>query len=307
MKSYLVKHYDFETRLASRSGGVFTAISDLILEENGVVYGVVLEQNVFAKHIRVETKEGRNTMRGSKYIQSHAEETYLSVKRDLQDGRKVLFTGTPCQVNALNFFLGKKWDNLVTIDIICHGVPSEKIWQDYVNFVEETTGKTVERVDFRNKYKYGWAAHLETFYFTDGTNADGAFFKDAFFSHEIIRPACFHCKFKNMNRVSDFTIGDAWGIDEANPAYNDDNGVSLLLVNTQKAEDLWEKIESVEQIECEMPRYMQPCLMENYDPPANRDAFWKYYKKHGFAKLQKKYYLDRKIDRWKEKLLGKRK
>lgn len=305
MKSYLVKHKDFATRLASRSGGVFTSLSDFVLA-NGVVYGVVLEDNRIARHIRVENAKDRDGLRGSKYIQSHLGETFLSIKSDLAQGKKVLFCGTPCQVNALNYFFGKKQiENLITVDIICHGVPSEKVWQDYLDDTARTIGKKIDSVMFRNKYKYGWEAHLETFTFEDGTTMDGAFFKDMFFSHEIIRPACFNCKFKNMDRVSDFTIGDAWGINEADPDFNDDNGVSIVLVNTKKAETIFENLTDLDVRACDMTGYMQECLKENYLVPKNRASFWKYYRKYGFAKMKKKYYLDQKKKEWIGKIKAK--
>ena len=136
-KVYAVKHRDEETRAASRSGGVFTALSDKIYEENGVVYGCVLTKEFSAAHVRAESKETRDLMRGSKYIQSRLGDTFISVKKDLEDGKKVLFSGTSCQIAGLKKFLVKEYENLLCMDIVCHGVPSPAVWKKYFEWLEK--------------------------------------------------------------------------------------------------------------------------------------------------------------------------
>ena len=123
-KVYAVKHKDEEIRAASRSGGIFTALSDLVLDDGGTVYGCVLTDDFHAVHVRTDSRDGRNQMRGSKYIQSKMGDTYKKVQEDLNAKREVLFSGTSCQVAGLKYFLGKDYDNLICIDIVCHGVPS---------------------------------------------------------------------------------------------------------------------------------------------------------------------------------------
>ena len=159
--AFAVKHKNIEERMESRSGGIFTAVSDIILEQNGVVYGCALDENLQAVHIRAETTEERNRMRGSKYLQSRMGNNFHGVKDDLEQGRKVLFTGTFCQVAGLKSFLMKPYENLYCMDIICHAVPSPLIYRRYLQWQEERYGK-INEIDFRNKNDFGWHSHIET-------------------------------------------------------------------------------------------------------------------------------------------------
>ena len=145
-KVYAVQHKNEEVRAASRSGGIFTAISDYILDQRGVVYGCVLVNNFKAStHARADGKDDRNRMRGSKYIQSRMNDTYKNVRKDLLDERRVLFTGTSCQVAGLKSFLGREHFNLLCIDIVCHGVPSPAVWEKYLEWQEKNTCKNSGR------------------------------------------------------------------------------------------------------------------------------------------------------------------
>lgn len=290
MKTFLVKHKNFDIRLKSRSGGIFTALSDYILENNGVISGVVLENITKAKHICTTSAFERDLMRGSKYIQSNIGENFMQIKKLLSQGKFVLFSGTPCQVFGLKCFLKNiDYPNLLTMDIVCHGVPSNRVWEDYVKFLEEKNGTKIVDVNFRNKIKFGWQSHVETFYFEDNTSFDSTLYKDMFYGHEILRPSCNVCKFKNLDRVSDITIGDAWGVTEANPNFNDDNGVSLVLLNSKKGEDFFSKcLDKIDYLECDINKYKQPPLRNNFDLP-KRNSFWKFYNKNSFLKVKKRY------------------
>jgi coenzyme F420-reducing hydrogenase beta subunit len=157
MLVYAVKHKDENIIANSRSGGMFTAISDLILREDGICYGCVLDDHLKAVHKKATSKEERNLMRGSKYIQSILGDTYKNVKADLNADRKVLFSGTSCEVSGLKSFLGKEYTNLLCVDIACHGVPSPKVFSKYIAW-----NGAVENIDFRNKKKFGWREHVET-------------------------------------------------------------------------------------------------------------------------------------------------
>lgn len=289
MKAYILKHNDFRTRISSRSGGAFTAISDLILDKGGVIYGVILTDNVYAHHVRVETVEGRNSMRGSKYIQSSIGDCYKKALEDLKNEKWVLFSGTPCQIAGLKMFLGREYEKLITVDIACYGVPSPKIWRDYISYLENTYKKKVINANFRNKYKFGWAAAKETITFDDNSKKDLGIFTNFFYSNKVLRPSCYQCPFKELSRISDFSIGDAWGIDKANPEFNDDNGVSIVLVNTEKAMELFGSIENVMTKLVSITDYMQPPFQYSHKSPDNRDKFWKYYYNHSFGDVVKKY------------------
>ena len=167
-KVYAVKHKDEATRVASRSGGIFTALSDQVLSNGGVVYGCVLTDKFDAVHIRADNEKDRNRMRGSKYIQSKLGDTFKSVKADLDAQNSVLFSGTSCQVAGLKKYLGKEYDNLFCVDIVCHGVPSKKVWNAYLRWQKQKNHSEIAIVDFRNKKDFGWHDHVETLYFENG-------------------------------------------------------------------------------------------------------------------------------------------
>lgn len=164
--AYAARHKDMDEIMKSRSGAAFAAISDYILEQGGVVYGAGYKDHFRVAHKRATTKEERDEFRGSKYVQSDLSGVFRLIKQDLKNGLTVLFSGTPCQTSGLNSYVGKKLrENLVLIDIVCHGVPSPYIWRDYIAYLEKNQGAPIVWVNFRDKQKYGWAAHHETFKF----------------------------------------------------------------------------------------------------------------------------------------------
>lgn len=292
MNTYVFKINDFKNRICSRSGGFFFSLAKHIINNGGIVYGVALENNIKAKHIRIDTIEMLSKIQGSKYIQSDVGKCYKSAKIDLDSGKTVLFSGTACQVAGLKTFLNKKYSNLVTVDIICHGVPSPMVWRDYLKSIEKKQNSEIVKVDFRNKYKFGWAAHKETVYFADGHTEDSGLFTGLFYSHNILRPCCYYCPYKSLERISDFSIGDAWGIDIANPEFNDDNGVSLILVNDKRAEAILGQLKDCEKVKVSISDYMQPPLERPFAQPKERKKFWNYYHTHSFEKVVSKYKRD---------------
>ena len=164
--AYAARHKDMDEIMKSRSGAAFVAISDYILEQGGVVYGAGYKDHFRVAHKRATTKEERDEFRGSKYVQSDLTGVFHQVKQDLKNGLTVLFSGTPCQTSGLNSYVGKKLrENLVLIDIVCHGVPGPYIWRDYLAYLEKRQGDTITMVNFRDKERFGWAAHKETFTF----------------------------------------------------------------------------------------------------------------------------------------------
>lgn len=287
---YAVKYKDEAVRAASRSGGVFTALSDAVLDAGGVVYGCALDEHFEAEHRRAATKEKRNAFRGSKYVQSRMGDTFLQVKADLENGTRVLFSGTPCQVDGLYSFLeAARVDctNLFTMDILCHGVPSPRVWRDYVAYAAD--GKPVESVDFRDKTHFGWRAHVETLVM-NGEPRSAKSYTTLFYGHNILRESCFVCPYKTTKRVSDVTIGDYWGIEKLDAAFDDDKGVSLVLLNTERGKALWEQCKGNLLVE-EFPLVLslQNALQRNYPHPASRSAFWADYNRLPFAQVLQKY------------------
>ncbi len=183
---YAVKHKNEVVRAASRSGGIFTALSDAVLLENGVVYGCILTESFTAAHVRAENSEERNRMRGSKYIQSKLGDTFKNVKEDLDVGKKVLFSGTSCQVAGLKQFLGKEFVKLLCVDIVCHGVPSRKVWDNYLQWQEQKNHSKITGVDFRNKKDFGWWDHVETICFENRKIVNSKIFTNLFYGHYIL-------------------------------------------------------------------------------------------------------------------------
>ena len=286
MLVFAVKHKDESIRAYSRSGGIFTALSDNFLN-GGVVYGCVLDNKFNAHHVRVEDNDGRDAMRGSKYIQSKIGDCFRLVKKDLEEGRKVLFSGTSCQVAGLHCFLQKDYPNLLCVDIVCHGVPSPTVWHKYLDWISQ--GKKVTGVDFRNKKDFGWAAHIETIRMGDD-KVDSEVFKNLFYGHNVLRPSCYECPYKSIHHPGDITIADYWGIDKAAPGFNDNKGVSLVLVNSDKGQEYFEKVKNdVEWQETRIEDSMQPPLKAPFPRPKERDVFWKEFKTKDFSYIAKKY------------------
>lgn len=289
-KVYAVKHKDEATRVASRSGGIFTALSDLAFAKNGVVYGCVLDENFNAIHIRADNYEDRNRMRGSKYIQSKLGETYKSVRSDLVDGCFVLFSGTSCQVAGLREYLGKEYTNLVCVDIVCHGVPSPKVWKEYLCWQEKKNKSKVIKVDFRNKRDYGWRAHKENLVFENGKIVNSTVFTTLFYSHSILRPCCYECPYKKVTHPGDITIADYWGIEKAAPEFDDNKGVSLVLINNEKGDKIFNTVkESIKWKETRIEDSMQMSFKAPYPRPINRDVLWNNILNEDFEYIAKKY------------------
>ena len=258
---YAAKHKDEQIRLASSSGGAFTAIAEPVIEEGGVVFGAKFDKDWSVIHDYTETKEGLAAFRGSKYVQSRIGESYKNAEAFLKTGRKVLFSGTPCQIAGLKRFLCKEYDNLLTVDFICHGVPSPGVWREYLK--EETArqcgGKNsvlshpkdnlgdvrIENISFRDKRlgwkKFSFALTLSvpdehgaknTVLLSEPLNEN--IFLRGFLANLYLRPSCHACPAKKFKSGSDVTIGDFWGVQNVMPEIDDDKGVSALMVNSLK-------------------------------------------------------------------------
>lgn len=289
-KVYAAKHKDETTRAASRSGGIFTALSDQVLAEDGVVYGCVLDEDFQAVFARAESSEERNRMRGSKYIQGKMGDTFRNVKNDLVSGRRVLFSGTSCQVAGLQWFLGKEYKDLRCVDIVCHGVPSKNVWNAYLQWQEKKYRSKVVMVDFRNKKDFGWHDHVETIYFENGKLTNSRVFKNLFYGHTVLRPSCYECPYKSEMHPGDITIADYWGIENAAPEFDDNKGVSLVLVNNEFGEKMLEQVK--EQLiwkETKLEDSLQPTLKAPFPQPQNREQLWNDFNNKSFGYVAKKY------------------
>lgn len=294
IEAFAVKAQE-SVRMASSSGGAFTLLSDYVLEKGGTVYGAAYDEAMCVRHKRAETETDRDKMRGSKYIQSNLSGVYKFVKEDLNAGKTVLFTGIPCQVGALKSFLGKPYENLITVDLICHGVPSIEVWQKFVEFINKKYGRTMTDYAFRDK-SVSWRSYSPKVTFSDGTtvganNATGSYIE--LFRYDVaLRPSCTQCPYASAHREGDFTMGDFWGIENAFPKLDDRKGVSALLVNSEKAAEILGAIQDkaefqpcrAEQITAGQPNMVRPSQMS-----VKAAAFRKDFETLPFEKVLKKY------------------
>lgn len=291
---YAAKASD-EIRLESSSGGAFTAFSDVVLKRGGVVYGCAFNEDLKAIHIRAADEQGRDRCRGSKYSQSELGDIFLQVKEDLKAGREVIFTGTTCQTAALREFLSEKEKkNLYTIDIICHGTPSPKLFADFIEYIEKKRGEKVVAYYHRPK-DLGWRGGEKLIYAngkkeSQTTLVDG--WRNIFYGDLALRPSCHQCRYSSPCRPSDITIADFWGIEDCAPAFFDSKGISLVLVNSPKGSELFEACKNTLDF---LPKTMEEAILKNPNlknptaVPAGRDAFWKIYKESGFSAVMKIY------------------
>lgn len=289
---YAARHKDIHEIETSRSGAVFIAISDYVLGNGGVVYGVGYKGHFVVTHKRATTKEERNEFKGSKYVQSDLDGIFRQVKNDLKSGKMVLFSGTPCQTAGLNSFVGKELrENLILVDIVCHGVPSPNIWRDYLTYIENKYKSRVLKVDFRDKSRIGWSGHIESFIFGNGKIKESRLFTNIFYQHIVLRSSCGKCYYTNFRRPSDLTLADYWGWEKISDGFNSDNkGCSLLLVNTVKGQYILNEIlDDLNLISSSKEKCMQPNLQRpSVLSPKCTDLVIDYQRK-GFKYIAKKY------------------
>lgn len=288
-KVYAIRVLNIAELAKSQSGGAFYVLSQKILQNGGVVYGVGFSDHFRAVHKRIMTPEDRDDLRLSKYVQSDIRCIFPQIKDDLSKGLEVLFTGTPCQVAGLKAYLKKNTGKLTTLDLVCHGVPAPNIWEDYLKYLETRYKSEIVMACFRDK-KFGWASHMESFVFANRQQIYRKTFRVLFYANYIIRESCANCPYANLQRVGDITIGDFWGWTKNHSEFNDDNGLSLVLVNSKKGERLFQDIQSdihfiaSDTIECLQPQLRAPIRF-----PKNWDAFVRDYTKHGFEYVAKRY------------------
>lgn len=232
-------------RLHSSSGGVFSALASYVIERGGVVFGAAFDKEFKVIHKYVEKIEDLASLRGSKYVQSEIGTTYFQAEEFLKAGRMVLFSGTPCQIEGLLSYLKKPYENLITQDLICHGVPTPKVWQKYVEYREETHRAKPREIAFRAKDE-GWKRYSMSFAFENDRKYRATLDKDPmlqiFLKNLCLRPSCYDCSFKKKERLSDITLADFWGIENVSPKMDDDKGTSLVVIHSKKGQQIFEGI-----------------------------------------------------------------
>lgn len=289
-----------EVRLSSSSGAVFSLLAEYILEQQGVVYGVSMTDDCYSAHfISVSNKKNLEKIRGSKYLQAKLGNTFQLVKDDLLSGRMVLFSGTGCQVNGLKLFLGKEYNNLICVDIICHGAPSPALWREYAKYQEQKNGGKLKSINFRYK-DTSWTDYgmNETLSEIPQSNEKKIYIskdKDAymqmFLRDYCLRPSCYECAAKK-SKMSDLTIADFWGINDVASDMNDGMGTSLAIIRTEKGKTIFEKISQrmkLKEVSYEDGVRCNPSEFKSCYRPSQRDTFFDDMQKLSFEELEKKY------------------
>ena len=244
-KAYAAHHLEDGALEHCSSGGIFQLLAQDILQRGGAVFGAAFDDSFQITHRQAETWEEAKEFQSSKYVQSSIGTAYQQAKSILDCGRPVLFTGTPCQISGLKLFLGKDNSNLLCQDIICHSIPSPKVWSDYLNRHAEKHHCGIKEVQFRKK-EPNWEGYHFQITFEDGSlyncpGSDSSYMK-AFLNGLISRPACYSCPFKGLHRASDLTLADFWGVQQVCSSAFHAKGTSLVLLHTQKAVEIFQRI-----------------------------------------------------------------
>lgn len=282
---YAAKCKDKNIRLNSTSGGIFTVLSDYILQLQGGICGAVYNTSTpKVEHTITFTTEGRNKMRGSKYVQSELSNTFQDIKTLLEQDKWLLFTGTPCQTAGLLSFLKKDYPKLVIVDILCHSVPSPLILHEILKKYAPTN------ISFRDK-SLGWRKSYSFQIKENNKIIHNNTFLNLFFKGLINRPSCYNCIFTNTYRASDLTIGDYWNIKAIDSKFEDPLGVSCILINSPKGKYIFEQIQNkIENIRTDLKPALQACLQQHTtEPVQKRRKFWTDYQEKGFDYCNKNY------------------
>ncbi|MBR4909258.1 MAG: Coenzyme F420 hydrogenase/dehydrogenase, beta subunit C-terminal domain [Acidaminococcaceae bacterium] len=295
-KGYGACANDQKLRFGSSSGGIFTLLAEKVLEENGIVVGAAFSDDFRSvRHVVVDSPNGLAALRGSKYLQSNIGDSFKKVKEYLQNGRNVLFSGTPCQVAGLKAYLKKDYENLLCVDIVCHGVPSAGVWAKYCNEIENGLGGKIDKVNFRHK-KFGWADYAVSVSLKGGK--DLFLFKNEdpyirlFLNDYSLRPSCYHCNHKGINRKSDITLADFWDVKKLLPEVSDGKGTSLLLVHSEKGLRYVKAISelvNIKEVDTIQAVNHNLSTIQSARRPSEADSFWKDFESLTIDNLAQKY------------------
>lgn len=273
----------------SQSGGASYAIIAKFFEEGeGFAYGACLN-GTHVEHICVSNLTDAERFRGSKYVQSDIRGIFTQIKNQLVEGNRVLFFGTPCQVAGLRSYVGKTLhENLIVVDLVCHSIPSPKVWQDYCSYIEKKYKEKPQTISFRDK-SLGWHSSVETFQFSNEKVKSTTFANCFFYSHVAVRKSCSECPYTNFNRVGDLTISDFWGWEKHHKEWNDNLGVSLILVNSDKGKNMVARLDNMILIQSDRNECLQEQLQKPITLPSNIDKFVQDYQKYPFRFILYKY------------------
>ena len=291
--AYAAINKDEQVRLYSTSGGVFSLLCRWVLNREGVVFGAAYDNDFQVIHCQVDSPEDFNKLRGAKYAQSKLGDTFAGVKHNLEEGRYVLFSGTPCQVGGLRSFLAKPYEKLILVDLICHGVPSPTVWQYYIDYRrrKDADGLKPVHINIRSK-ETGWPSYSISFEYPGGrfysvSNSQDPYLR-GFVGNLYLRPSCSYCQFKGIRRQSDFTLGDYWGVWSQLPEYHDGKGTSLVLLHSEKAHSIWNDLSSelrLSKVDPNQALTENPSALVASACSQARASFFSHYQTDDFAEL----------------------
>lgn len=278
-KAFACYNKDINIRRDSSSGGIYYLLAEEVIRCGGVVYGACYEGTEI-KHRRITDTEGISASCGSKYVESDLRDSFMSVRRDLAEGRQVLFAGVPCQCAGVLAFVGKQQKDLYCLDLICHGVPGKKAWRSYIAALH-AKGFDLKTVNMRDKSK-GWKGYGWKLKSVDGKEKLQSHhvnsFMQGFLANIYLRPSCYACRFKGVERDTDITLGDYWGVWRIQPQMYDDMGTSLVLAHSEKGMELLRRISDrivIAEALLEEAIAANPCMVRSVERPASREKFFR--------------------------------
>ena len=298
LKVYAARNEDETIRMSSSSGGVFTALAEEMIQRGGVVFGASFNEDGQVVHSMTDQWEGLAAFRGAKYVQSLIGEVYLQVRRLLKQGRWVLFSGTPCQVAGLKHFLRTDDERLLTVDVVCHGVPSPLVWQTYLDSINPRKER-ITALSMRDKShgwkRYGMEIRTEDTVLYTGKAADNLY-SQGYLDHLYLRPSCHACPAKKGRSHSDFTLGDFWGIERVHPSIDDDRGTGLVLVNSLAGMNFYRSLRVLEKEVTYAQAFRGNPSLELCAPLTDsREEFWRRFPEEGMKVVSDLHKRNRKI------------
>lgn len=287
-KVYAAMNLDNYIKQQSSSGGIFSLIAEEFLNNNGYVSGVTFDNSFKSKHIIIDDVKDLYLIRGSKYLQSENNYVYSEIKNILNSGKQVLFSGCPCQVAGLKSYLQGDYDNLTTVDIICHGIPSQRIFKEYVRILEKKYRSKIASVNFRDK-STGW--HNSSIKITFENNKEykkliiDDIYMKGYFQNIILKESCYRCKYRSFKSGSDITLGDFWGAEILHNDVDYEKGLSIIIINSNKGNLLFNKVKHnmfIKESNIQEGYRYNKCLYNSPEKNKKREDFFKEVDKNGY-------------------------
>lgn len=274
----------------SQTGGLASLLYRHFISNQGFVYGVVVDNNQHVVFKGTDSLDEIENFRGSKYVQADSSKVFKSIRHQLQIDVPVLFIGTPCQVAGLKSYLPKKYHSkLLTVDLVCHCNTSPGLWKSYIQYIEHKYRSTVVKANFRDK-RFGWHKCLETYMLQNGKEVVTRSYDFLFFTHLSNRPSCTICPYTNLSRIGDITIGDYWGWERNHAEWNDDLGLNLILVNSQKGLNLFDSVKhQLDYLQTDVDDCLQPQLQTPIRKNPLQDVFFRDFSDKGIKYVIYKY------------------